>query len=107
METIVETAIIPHKLPDPVMDHLAGLNFDRCFTCGTCTSGCPVTETPGMEKWDIRKVLRMLYYGMIDRGGRITVSLGLYRMRPLCSRMSHGYRYPIYHAAYEVPAPQR
>jgi Fe-S oxidoreductase len=66
MGATVEAIITPHKLPDPVMDRLAGLNFDRCFTCGTCASGCPVTETPRMEKWDIRKVLRMLYYGMID-----------------------------------------
>ncbi len=62
----MEAVIIPHKLPDLVREHLAGLNLERCFTCGTCTSGCPVTETPGMVGWDIRKVLRMLHYGMID-----------------------------------------
>ena len=62
----MEAAIIPHKLPDLVREHLAGLNLGYCLTCGTCASGCPVTETPGMETWDIRKVLRMLNYGMID-----------------------------------------
>ncbi len=62
----MEAAIIPHTLPEQVREYLAGLNLERCLTCGTCASGCPVTETPGMEEWDIRKVLRMLHYGMID-----------------------------------------
>lgn len=62
----MEAAVIPKKLEKSLREYLDGLNLEQCLTCGTCTNGCPVTGTPGMEKWDIRKVLRMLHFGMID-----------------------------------------
>jgi dimethylglycine catabolism B len=59
-------ALMPKQLPEPVREHLSGLNLNTCLTCGTCTNGCPVTATPGMEQWDTRRVLRCLQLGMID-----------------------------------------
>jgi len=38
-----------------------GGNLDLCFTCGTCSSGCPAT---GLEDMDPRKFLRMVLLGM-------------------------------------------
>ncbi len=38
-----------------------GGNLDLCFTCGTCTSGCPASGLFGM---DPRKFLRMVLLGM-------------------------------------------
>ena len=38
-----------------------GGNLDLCFTCGTCSSGCPAT---GLEGMDPRKFLRMVLLGM-------------------------------------------
>lgn len=54
------------ELPAEVKDRLAGFDLNVCLTCGTCSAGCPITGTPGMEGWDTRKVLRMLVYGMLD-----------------------------------------
>ena len=62
----MQPAVIPQKLPEPIQEALAKFNLNLCMTCGTCTSGCPVTGTPGMEGWDTRKVLRMLHFGMVD-----------------------------------------
>ncbi len=62
----MQAAVIPQKLPEPIREALAEFNLNLCMTCGTCSSGCPVTETPGMEGWDTRKVLRMLHFGMVD-----------------------------------------
>ncbi len=38
-----------------------GANLDLCFTCGTCTSGCPAS---GLADMDPRKFLRMVLLGM-------------------------------------------
>jgi dimethylglycine catabolism B len=65
-EIVMEPAVIPQRLPDPVREHLSKFNLNLCMTCGTCTNGCPITGTPGMEGWDTRKVLRMLALGMVD-----------------------------------------
>lgn len=54
------------KLPNEVRQYLSKFDLSLCLTCGTCTNGCPITGTPGMEGWDTRKVLRMLAYGMLD-----------------------------------------
>ena len=58
--------LTPKPLPEAVKDRMANFDLNACFTCGTCSSGCPITGTPGMEGWDTRKVLRMIAYGMID-----------------------------------------
>ena len=41
-------------------------DFSACLTCGTCSSGCPITGGEGSENLDIRKVLTMLRFGMVD-----------------------------------------
>ena len=38
-----------------------GGHLDLCFTCGTCSSGCPAT---GLEDMDARKYLRMILLGL-------------------------------------------
>ncbi len=37
-------------------------NFKRCFSCGTCTASCPVSEVN--EAYDPRKIIRMAILGM-------------------------------------------
>ena len=54
------------KLPEEISSYLSKFNLNACFTCGTCTNGCPITETPGMDDWHIRKVIRMLALGLVD-----------------------------------------
>ena len=59
-------AIVPHKLPDEMQAKLSGLNLNLCLTCGTCAGGCPITGSPEAEGLDVRKVFRMLAFGMLD-----------------------------------------
>ncbi|MBI5522249.1 MAG: (Fe-S)-binding protein [Desulfarculus sp.] len=59
-------AIQPKSLPDAAREKLANLNLNLCLTCGTCTGGCPATGTERLNGLEIRKVYRMLAYGMID-----------------------------------------
>ena len=37
-------------------------NFKRCFSCGTCTASCPVSEVN--PDYDPRKIIRMALLGM-------------------------------------------
>jgi Fe-S oxidoreductase len=41
-------------------------DFSNCLVCGTCSNGCPTTGAPGLDGWDVRKVMRMLANGMAD-----------------------------------------
>jgi dimethylglycine catabolism B len=62
----MQEAVQKKKLPDDIKKYLDKFDLNLCLTCGTCTNGCPITGTPGMEGWDTRKVLRMLAFGMVD-----------------------------------------
>jgi heterodisulfide reductase subunit C len=42
-----------------------GQHILRCFQCGTCSAGCPVREID--EKYNPRKIIRMVILGMRDR----------------------------------------
>lgn len=42
-----------------------GEHLKRCFQCGTCNVGCPVREID--EKYNPRKIIRMVILGMKDR----------------------------------------
>jgi Fe-S oxidoreductase len=66
MEVIMGDVIKPKPLPEDVQEYLSQFDLSLCVTCGSCSSGCPITGTPGMEGWDTRKVLRMLVLGMVD-----------------------------------------
>ena len=59
-------AVIPGNLDEEVRLHLAKFDFSACLACGACSSGCPSGDAPDNEGWNIRKVLRMLAYGMLD-----------------------------------------
>jgi heterodisulfide reductase subunit C len=39
-----------------------GGNIRRCFACGTCSAGCPVTAV--QESYSARKIVRMILLGM-------------------------------------------
>ncbi len=59
-------AIIPRTMRPETRDFLDKYDFSACVACGACSSGCPITDTPGMEGWNTRKVMRMLAYGLVD-----------------------------------------
>lgn len=41
-----------------------GENIKRCFTCGTCVAGCPITEVD--EDFNCRRIVRQIILGMRD-----------------------------------------
>lgn len=41
-----------------------GENIKYCFTCGTCTAGCPVRQID--ERYNPRRIIRMILLGMRD-----------------------------------------
>ncbi len=73
MDTAPQTAatqapppVVPRAMPAGVREYLDKFDFNACTACGTCSNGCPVTGTPGMEGWDTRRVIRMLALGLVD-----------------------------------------
>ena len=44
-----------------------GENIKRCFACGTCAAGCPITEID--ENYNCRRIIRQILLGM--REGRL------------------------------------
>jgi Fe-S oxidoreductase len=55
----------PRDIPADLKARLSGLNLDACYTCGTCSSGCPITGIEGVAL-DTRKAVRMMALGLID-----------------------------------------
>ena len=39
-----------------------GENIKRCFACGTCAAGCPITEID--EEYNCRRIVRQILLGM-------------------------------------------
>jgi heterodisulfide reductase subunit C len=48
-----------------VTKEIGGENIKHCFSCGTCTVGCPVRVLD--EKYNPRKIIRMVLLGMRER----------------------------------------
>jgi len=57
----------PKAMDNDVREFLDKFDFSACMVCGTCSNGCPITGTPGMEDWDTRKVMRLLAYGQVNK----------------------------------------
>jgi len=45
-----------------VITHEAACDMTACFSCGTCTAGCPIHEI--FPEYDPRKMARMVNLGM-------------------------------------------
>lgn len=45
-----------------VITHEAACDMTACFSCGTCTAGCPIHEA--YPEYDPRKMARMVNLGM-------------------------------------------
>jgi heterodisulfide reductase subunit C len=59
--------MIDSKTLDPnfkllVAAEAGGENIKKCFSCGTCTAGCPVREVT--DRYNPRKIIRMALLGM-------------------------------------------
>ncbi len=47
---------------DEIARHPGGENVRRCFACGTCAAGCPITEID--PEYDCRRIIRQILFGM-------------------------------------------
>jgi heterodisulfide reductase subunit C len=58
--------IVVEELDPTFRDEVAlmpgGANIKRCFACGTCAAGCPVTNID--EEYNCRTIIRKVLYGM-------------------------------------------
>ncbi len=63
MDGMIQLDDMDCEFKEEILSRVPGANLDLCFTCGTCTGGCPASEQFGM---DPRKFLRMLLLGMDD-----------------------------------------
>jgi len=61
METI-ETKDLDPRFKYDVAAHPGGENVKLCFSCGTCTAGCPVSAVD--PEFDPRKIIRQVLLGM-------------------------------------------
>jgi len=64
----VEKVVLVEEL-DPafceeVVSQPGGEHVKRCFACGTCAAGCPVTDID--EEYNSRKIIRQILFGMRD-----------------------------------------
>ena len=47
---------------DEIASHPGGENIRRCFACGTCAAGCPVTDVD--SDYNCRRIIRQILFGM-------------------------------------------
>ncbi|HDZ22019.1 hypothetical protein LCGC14_0015100 [marine sediment metagenome] len=47
---------------EEIASHPGGENIRRCFACGTCAAGCPVTEVD--SDYNCRRIIRQILFGM-------------------------------------------
>ena len=49
---------------DEIAGHPGGENIRRCYACGTCAAGCPITEID--SQYNCRRIIRQILFGMRD-----------------------------------------
>jgi heterodisulfide reductase subunit C len=70
---------------DEVAAQPGGENIRRCFACGTCAAGCPITEVD--PDYNPRKIIRQILFGMrkeVLSSPRIWYCLVCYRCYARC-----------------------
>ncbi len=50
------------RFRDEIASHPGGQNIRRCFACGTCAAGCPVTDVD--SDYNCRRIIRQILFGM-------------------------------------------
>lgn len=58
----IETKNLDPRFKYDVAAHPGGENIKLCFSCGTCTAGCPVSAVD--PEFDPRRIIRQVLFGM-------------------------------------------
>jgi len=60
----VEVGGLDSAFCEEVLSQPGGEHLRRCFACGTCVAGCPVSEVA--PEYSPRRIVRQILYGMRD-----------------------------------------
>lgn len=63
-EADLEVAELDAGFCEEVLSQPGGEYLRRCFACGTCVAGCPVSEVA--PEYSPRKIVRQILFGMRD-----------------------------------------
>jgi heterodisulfide reductase subunit C len=83
-ETIVVSELDP-SFRDEVAAMPGGGNITKCYACGTCAAGCPVTAID--EEYNCRTIIRKILFGMREavlRSPAIWLCMMCYRCYARC-----------------------
>lgn len=61
LETI-ELKALDFSFAEEVASQPGGENIRKCFACGTCVAGCPISEID--EEYSPRRIIRQILFGM-------------------------------------------
>ena len=84
-EQVVAVSDLDLGFADEVASQPGGEHIFRCFACGTCAAGCPITEVD--PDYNPRKIIRQILFGMRDEvlsSPRIWYCLVCYRCYARC-----------------------
>src|SRR4030067_3415 len=59
---MIHSRLLDHKFKFLIAREPGGENIKKCFSCGTCTAGCPVREVT--DRYNPRRIIRMALLGM-------------------------------------------
>jgi heterodisulfide reductase subunit C len=59
---MIDSANLDPRFKLLIASEPGGENIKKCFSCGTCTAGCPVREVT--DRYNPRKIIRMALLGM-------------------------------------------
>jgi len=59
---VINVSELDAKFADEVISYPGGEHLRKCFACGTCTAGCPVSEID--ENYSPRRLIRQILFGM-------------------------------------------
>ena len=84
-EQVVPVSDLDLSFVDEVASQPGGEHVRRCFACGTCAGGCPITEMD--HDYNPRKIIRQILFGMREEvltSPRIWYCLVCYRCYARC-----------------------
>jgi heterodisulfide reductase subunit C len=82
---MIDVKDLDFSFAEEVASQPGGEHIRRCFACGTCVAGCPVSEID--ESYSPRRIVRQILFGMRDtvlRSPTIWYCLVCYRCYARC-----------------------